>query len=111
MKSIRAILAICITGFLFSSCVSTIPLTVTDNKVGDKKGTSTNTCMFTYSGYAYSGPSAGQIPTSGGVCFNTEEYGIRDAAKKANIDKVASVDLKRSWYVLWTEYELIVTGN
>ncbi len=111
MKSIKSIVAICIGVLFLSSCVSTTPLKATDNKVGDKKGTSSNTCMFTYAGYYYTAPSAGQLPTSSGICFNTSDYGIRQAAEKADINKVATVDLKRTWYVLWTKYELVVTGN
>lgn len=102
---------------LFSSCSSTIPLTVTENEVGDKSGTSQNTCLFAFSeSYFTNNPRyrstiQGKVPTSTGTCFNNEDYGIREAAKRAGIENVATVDLETTWYVFWTTYELHVTGK
>lgn len=115
MKQLKLLLALGVISYMAASCSSTVPLTATENEVGEKTGTSSNTCLATWGGYSaaarYQGAGTGQMPTSYGLCFNSEEYGIHDAAQSAGIEKVATVDLKTTWYVLWTEYELQVTGK
>ena len=116
MKKLTNILVVLTAAFTLASCSSTVPLFVTTNQVGDKKGVSSNTCLFTYGGSSVQGQSSTVSPangklTSAGMCFNSEEYGIREAASRAGIDKIATVDLKRTWFFFWTEYELIVTGT
>lgn len=117
MKHLFNLFIIAITICLFSSCSSTIPLAVTENEVGDKTGTSQNTCLFAFSesyfsnNPRYSSTTRGKIPTSTGTCFNNDDYGIREAAERAGIENVATVDLETTWYVFWTTYELHVNGK
>lgn len=91
----------------FSSCSVTNPLTATNNPIGDKVGTSKNSCLFGANTYG-AGPG---LATSYGICFNTKDYGIYEAAKAGGISKVATVDLKTTNYLFFTKFELIVTGK
>ncbi|MFB6306229.1 MAG: hypothetical protein ABEH43_04455 [Flavobacteriales bacterium] len=114
MKTIKiSIMAIGLM-FLMSSCMNTKPLFVTDNEVGGRVGTSSNTCLFTmpaYGSYSTQVANSSLKVTSAGLCFNSEEYGIADAADDGNINKVATVDLKVKNYLLFTVYELKVAGK
>ena len=106
MKNIYKIFTVVTLGFSIVSCSTILPIQATNNKVNLKKGTSTNSCLF-------AAPIPGQGPgtaVSYGICFN-KKYGIIEAAKKGGIDKVGSVDLKSTNYLLFTKYELIVTGE
>jgi hypothetical protein len=91
----------------FSSCSVTNPLTATNNPIGDRVGKSTNNCLFSANTYG-AGPG---LATSYGLCFNTKNYGIYEAASSADIQKVATVDLKTTNYLFFTKFELIVTGE
>lgn len=101
------LLGAAVIGLGLSSCTITNPLTATNNPIGNKVGTSKNTCLF---GYNYFGAGPG-LPTSYGICFNNGDYGIQEAAASAGIDKVATVDLKIQNLFFVTKFELIVTGN
>lgn len=114
MKTLMNFFTIISLASILASCSVTQPIHVNKNAVGDKKGVSTNTCILSL-GYT-SGQGARTslgtaAPTSGGICFNNGDYGIKEAATNGNIDKVATVDLKNTWYVFWREYSLIVTGK
>lgn len=99
------------------SCTTISPITATNNSVGTKVGTASNTCIFTAGAAAaqaapsVAGAGNGFNLISAGLCFNNGSYGIVDAAQNAGIERVGSVDLKTSWYVFFTKYELIVTGE
>ncbi len=116
MKHLTKLFSAIMVACLFSACSTTTPIYVNKNPVGDKKGESSNTCIFAFGGsytqgYATQASVVDAVPTSGGLCFNTSDYGIKEAATDANIKKVATVDLKYTWYVFWSEYSLIVTGK
>lgn len=105
-----------ISGGMFTSCSVTSPLTATNNEMGDKVGTSKNSCLFAFYGNANTMASAstmglGYNVISAGTCFNNKQYGIIDAARNGGISEVATVDLKKTNYWLFTKYELIVTGK
>ena len=108
MKKIQNLIAIMLFAILAVSCSITTPITATNNPIGKKVGTATNTCLF--SGFVM--PQQGNlILTSSGLCLNTGDYSIYDAAEDGNISKVATVDLKTTNFVLWKKYTLIVTGE
>jgi hypothetical protein len=121
MKRLYAILSVILVSGMLMSCSTTTPLTATSNPVGDKKGTSSTTCFFslltsvTYESQQELQPNTlrGQrgTPTSWGVCFGLKDYGIHEAATNGNIDKVATVDLRQTNYLLWRQYELVVGGK
>ena len=109
----KCIFHLVLSGFVLcgvSSCSTTTPLTATNNPVGDKTGVSKNTCLFASERYPLSFQTEGQI-TSNGLCFNTSDYSIKEAADKAGIDKVGAVDLRKTNYIIWTEFELVVSGE
>ena len=109
MKRIYYLFAIIFVAYLATSCSITHPLTATNNPIGDKRGTASNTCLF---GGMLSLPANGNMKlTSMGLCFNTPRYSIFDAAEDGDISKVATVDLKVKDFILWQEYTLIVTGE
>lgn len=114
MRHLLNILSVvCLVGVL-TSCSVTTPIYVNKNPVGDKRGESSNPCIFSTGftqGYTTQTSVIDAVPTSGGLCFNTGDYGIKEAATDGNIDKVATVDLETTWYVFWTEYSLVVTGE
>ncbi len=99
-----------------TSCTTTSPITATNNTMGTKVGTASNSCIF---GFGGAGGGAPSVASSGrgfnmisfGVCFNNKSYGIAEAAQNAGIERIGTVDLKTKWYVFFTKYELIVTGE
>lgn len=93
---------------LFSSCSVTMPITATDNANAGKVGVATNSCLF-YAPPVVVGAEFYQV--SGGMCFNDKKYGIAEAARNGGINKVATVDLKVTDYIIFHKYELIVTGE
>ena len=117
MKQLKLLGTLAILAIFSVSCSSTVPLHVTGNAMGDKTGTSSNTCILVATGTGLTEANAvtavggNMKPTSFGVCFNTDSYGIREAAKNAGIEKVATVDLRTTWYVFWTKFELVVNGQ
>ena len=96
-------------GAMISSCSITKPLTATNNPIGSKTGVATNNCLS----YAPATRLAqgDLIAISGGLCFNDNKYSIADAANNGKIQKVATVDLKITNYIIFYKYELIVTGE
>jgi len=91
-------------GFL-ASCTTTHPVLVTNNAIGDKVGKSSTSCLFGAAAVSFD-PNL----VAAGICFNGK-YGLIDAAKDGNIDRVATVDLKQTNYILFTKFELFVTGE
>ena len=91
---------------VLASCSITQPLAVTNNSLGDKTGSSKNTCIFA----APAAASGAGYVISSGICLN-KKYGIVDAVEKAGIQKVGAVDIKITSFGLFRTYELIVAGE
>lgn len=108
MKLLKSLLFITVVG-LFASCSVTKPLTATNNPIGDKTGVAKNSCLSAAPLTRLAGGDL--IPVSGGVCFNDKKYSLYDAAMDGDINKIATVDLKITNYIIFYKYELIVTGE
>lgn len=94
---------------LLTSCSVTMPITATNNASSGKVGKASNSCLsYGSAARLFQGDL---IPVSGGWCFNDKNYDIATAAKNGGISKVATVDLKITNYIIYYEYELIVTGE
>lgn len=78
---------------ILSSCSTSmiVPVAVTDNPVGTKKGVAKATAIF-------------------GICTNCD-VGAAKAAKNGKITKIATVDFKVKASFFKTTYETIVTGE
>ncbi len=94
---------------LGTSCTTIEPVTATDNPIGNKVGTSSNNCVFSLGRMVTAGGEGFQ-QIGNGMCFSST-YGLKEAVDNGGINKVATVDLKSTWYVFFTKYELIVTGE
>lgn len=88
-------------GLTVSSCSTIIPVTATNNPIGNKEGVSKTSILF---------GKASRSNLGAGLVLN-KDYGVVDAAKKGGINKVATVDLKVTNYYIFTKAELIVTGE
>lgn len=94
MKKIALLLALIVSASAFIGCTSVEPVCATSNELGAKVGTNTAAYIF------------GIIPIGGG------DYGIADAARKAGITKISTVDLKTFNYLgFYCGHTTIVTGN
>ena len=93
-KKIALLLALIVSASAFIGCTSVAPVCATSNELGEKVGTNT-------AGYLF-----GIIPITG------TDYGIADAARKAGITKISTVDLKTFNYLgFYCGHTTIVTGN
>jgi len=104
MKKIKAFVAIAGL-FAFTSCSITYPYTATNNPIGDKVGRSKTTIIFGGAG----GAGGGNIQN--GVFSTNKNFGVIEAARKGDIDKVATVDIKATNFVFFQKVEVIVTGE
>ena len=87
-----AIAAVAVTALL-SSCSVTMPVDVTNNAIGSKKGVSESVVLF-------------------GTLYLNGNYSIADAAKNGKIKGgISTVDEKTSKFVFFAKKELIVTGE
>lgn len=103
MKSIKLIIA-GLGLFAFASCSTIMPYTATNNPIGSKVGRSETTVIFgTGGGY---GGSMEQ-----GLISTNKNFGVIEAARKAYIDKVATVDVKVKNFIFFSKVEVIVTGE
>lgn len=94
MKKIALLLTLIVSVSAFIGCSSVEPVCATSNELGAKVGTNT-------AGYLF-----GIIPITG------VDYGIADAARKAGITKISTVDLKTFNYLgFYCGHTTIVTGN
>jgi hypothetical protein len=101
MKNIKILLLIG-AAFFVTSCTVTRPFAVTNNEIGDAVGTSKTTLIF--------GTSVG--PNLEQALYSTNKnFGLIEAAKNGNIDKIATVDVKTSNYGFITQVKIIVTGT
>lgn len=111
MKNLKLSLAALIVACL-TSCSITEPLYLTNNAIGSKVGKSSTGAILSGAGRsstAYA-PLTGGVAQYHGLIFN-HDFSIYDAAKKGGISKIATVDLRIDWYVLFTKKTYIVTGE
>lgn len=101
MKKLRIIFIICLAIGILESCSTIYPVTATNNPIGSKTGKSTTTILFG----AATGANLGT-----GLVLN-KDYGVIEAARKASIEKVGTVDIKVTNYYLFQKAEIIVTGE
>ncbi|MGN0907241.1 MAG: TRL domain-containing protein [Bullifex sp.] len=94
MKKIVSILIALVVLVSLMSCTTVTPLAATSNPVGEKVGHASATYLF------------GFIP----LTFKAD-HGIQKAAKDGNITEISTVDVKQSWYVLWSNVSTVVTGK
>jgi hypothetical protein len=86
-----------------ASCVYTAPYMVTDNPIGTKVGKSIGTCYDFLGIFSLLGNHA--------MCFNAD-FSIHTAAKNGGINKIATVDIKRTSVLgIVITYETTVTGE
>lgn len=101
MKLTNAIMAFAVV-VLFASCSLTRPYTATNNPIGSKTGKSETTLIL--------GTSSGQN-LQAGLYSTNNDFGVIEAARKANIDKIATVDVKTTNFILFQKVQVIVTGE
>lgn len=99
---LKAIFILFCSVTLLSSCALTLPYAVTNNTIGTKTGVSSTISIF--------GRPSPATPGYHGLIFN-RNFGVVEAAKNGKINKVGSVDLKVTTYVLFNKQEFIVTGE
>ena len=94
MKKFISILVALVVLMSLMSCTTVSPLAATSNPVGEKVGHASTTYLF------------GFIPLS-----LKADNGIQKAAKDGDITEISTVDIKKSWYVLWSNVSTVVTGE
>ncbi len=92
---------------MFTGCSVTRPFAITSNEIGDKEGRVSCICI----GAPPAEAIKHYVAAEGVLCFGTSNYSIFEAARKAGITRVATVDLKITNYVFFTKYEIIVHGK
>ena len=101
MKNFK-ILVFGATVLFFASCTVTRPYAVTDNAIGDAVGTSKTTLI--------GGASVGNVLQTGLISTNIN-FGVIEAAKNGNVDKIATVDVQSTNFLLFSTVRIIVTGT
>ena len=101
MKNLKNIIAVSALALTFASCSITYPYTATNNPIGGKTGVSKTSIIFGV---------ANEHNLGAGIVTN-KDYGVVEAAKKGKIDKIATVDIKVTNYVIFKKAEIIVTGE
>lgn len=93
MKKITSVFTLLAVVAMLSSCSLTLPVTATNNAVGNKVGTAKATGFL-------------------GILFFNADASIRTAAKNGGITKISTVDIKHTSILnLVVTYETIVTGE
>lgn len=93
LKKIKSLFAVIVVALVVASCSITLPVNATGYAVGSKVGTATAT------GYL-------------GVLFFNADASIRTAAKNGGINRISSVDIKKTSLLnIIVTYETIVTGE
>ena len=101
MKNIKVLIVV-VVAFLATSCTVVRPYAVTNNQIGDAVGVSKTTLIFGAS-------AANELEQA---MFSTNKnFGVIEAAKNGNIDKVATVDVESSNYYFFSTVKIIVTGT
>jgi hypothetical protein len=101
MKNFKSILFVGIV-VLATSCTITRPYAVTNNAIGDAVGTSKTTLIF--------GTSTG-VTLQAGLLSTNKNFGVIEAAKNGNVNKIATVDVQTSNYGFISLVKIIVTGT
>ncbi len=101
MKKFRTFLAVAFSVGILSSCSTIYPVTATNNAIGSKVGKSETSILF-------GGASSQNLGY--GLVFN-KDYGVVNAVETGNIDRVATVDIKVTDYIIFVKAEIIVTGE
>ncbi|PCJ65618.1 MAG: hypothetical protein COA58_09440 [Bacteroidetes bacterium] len=101
MKNLKTLILVGVVA-LASSCTLVRPYAVTNNEIGDAVGVSRTTVIL--------GGSAGD-QLQQGLFSTNKNFGVIEAAKNGNIDKVATVDVEASNYWLISTVKVIVTGT
>lgn len=95
------LLAIAVITLVLTSCSTIVPYTATNNPIGDQVGKSKTTLIL--------GAASSNNLESG---FSTnKKFGVIEAAKKGNVERIATVDLKITNFVIFQKVEIIVTGE
>lgn len=103
MKNLKSIILSISTVAFMASCSLTSPVTATSNPIGSKEGRSSTMLIGgALAGYGQLG--VGMISTNG-------NYGVIEAAKKGGINKIGSVDIKVTNYIIFKKCEIIVSGE
>lgn len=101
MKNFKTLLIASAMLFL-ASCTLVRPYAVTNNEVGDAVGVSRTTLIL--------GASSG-VQLEQALFSTNKNFGVIEAARNGNIDKIASVDVETSTYWIVTTVKIIVTGT
>jgi hypothetical protein len=112
MKTLKLSLIAAVTAVM-CSCSITQPMYLTNNPIGKKEGRSETICLFSGGGSSaahYAPMAFGYAAGYYGLTFN-KGFGIYEAAKKAGIQKIATVDMRTDWYLFFTKKTYIVTGE
>ncbi|MCA6435488.1 MAG: hypothetical protein IM600_10730 [Bacteroidetes bacterium] len=112
MKKMKLALVVAITAIM-CSCSITQPMYLTNNPIGNKVGKSTTVCLFSGGGRnaAQFAPMAYGYSTGYYGLITNQNFSIYEAAKQANISKIATVDMRTDWYLFFTKKTYIVTGE
>ena len=93
LKNVKLVIAFLLVAFIVTSCSITKPINATGYAVGSKIGTAKATGYF-------------------GVIFIDGDASIRTAAKNGGINRISSVDLKKTSLLgIIVTYETIVSGE
>ncbi|MFT5055782.1 MAG: hypothetical protein ACI80H_000486 [Pseudoalteromonas distincta] len=101
MKNLKTLI---FAGVMLSlaSCTVIRPYAVTNNAIGDGVGVSKTTLVF--------GTSVGnQLEMA--VFSTNKNFGVVEAARNGNLDKIATVDVQTSNFGFFTTVKIIVTGT
>ncbi|NVK65394.1 MAG: hypothetical protein HWE22_12455 [Flavobacteriales bacterium] len=95
-------LAIAGAALFLASCSTIVPYTATNNPIGDSIGKSRTTLIF--------GKKVDSGSLEAGISTN-KNFGVIEAAKKGNIERIATVDVKTTNFIVFQKVEIIVTGE
>ncbi|MCC5922669.1 MAG: hypothetical protein JJT77_02690 [Crocinitomicaceae bacterium] len=94
---------LCILLIALCNCTTTIPISATNNSIGEKEGISRTTVIL------------GTVNTNNnlatGLIVSNSEFGVIEAVKNGKIELVSTVDMKIANYFFFKRVELIVNGH
>ena len=94
-------LAVAGAALVLASCSTTVPYAATNNPIGSSVGKSKTTLIL-------GGAGSGNLEA--GISTN-KNFGVIEAAKKGNIERLATVDVKTTNFIFFQKVEIIVTGE